>query len=460
MKGKGSFALVAAILLVTTGLAGCATPQQGEAAASACLDGSGSGGTESASMAGTAPTTTDADTSSNREEIGIDSVEAQQTGDPIKIGTLLPLTGQLKDFGPDMQKAVELAVQEVNDAGGVQGREVQVVQGDSKTDPSEAPQELNRLRQEGIVAFVGAASSGVSSSVIEQAVSNELVMITPASTSPALTDRQNNGFFYRVPPSDALQGKVMAQLLEDDGVDSIATVFVNNDYGQGFNDVLVNEYDGTVEAEVSFDNDATQFGSEVSELSNADAEAIVAIMYPGNGVPIMREAFNQGLTGEAKFYFSEGVKDESGFVAKVGNTSEGTSILEGCKGTTPEDFESNATKNFEQKFEQEYDHKPGLFAAHSYDAAVGLMAAMAYQGSDDPSEFKQSMRTVWNAPGQAVSDPAQAVTLASAGTDIDYEGASGNFDWNEKGEPDTGLYGIWEIQADGSIEILESGIQP
>lgn len=458
LQGKGSFAIIAGLLMLTAGLTGCATPGPGpgQGAASACLGQDGGQGTaESHGGAEASP-----EVPVDGEQLAPASLQQNQS-EPIKIGTLLPLTGQLKNFGPDMQAAVELAAQEINDGGGVLGRSIEIAQGDSQTDPSQAPSELNRLiTEEDIVGFVGAASSGVSGSVIEQAVNNEIVMVSPASTSPALTEqRDNNRFFYRVVPSDALQGRVMAQLLENDGISTISTLYVNNDYGQGFNDVLVESFSGTVENQVGFDNDATQFSSQVSQVGQGNPEAVVFIGYPGNGVPIMREAFSQGLTQEVEFYFSEGVQDQS-FVNDVGNTTEGVPILAGCKGTTPQDVTTNASKDFREKFREEYDREPGLFAAHSYDALTAMAAAIAQAGTDDPSEFKQEMLSVWNSPGQKVSDPARAVALASTGTEIDYEGASNDFDWAEDGEPETGVYGIWQVQRNGTITTLETGVQP
>lgn len=408
-KGTGRFAVIAAILMVTTGLAGCATPDQ------------------------------------------------TGTDEPIKVGTLLPLTGSLQAFGPDMQSAVELAAQDVNDAGGVMDREIEIVQGDSQTDSAQAPQELNRLIQEGVVGVVGAASSGVTNSVIEQAVSNGIVLITPASTSPALTARENDGFFFRVPPNDVLQGKVMADLLEQDNVTSISTLYVNNDYGQGLSDQLVEEFDGEVLETVSFDEDATQFSSEVSQAAQGDPDAIVAVMYPGNGVPIMRSAFDQGITENTDFYFSEGVFSGS-FVDDVGTTGNGTSILEGYKGTTPEALLTPGPESFQNRFNSTYGHAPGLFAAQSYDAAAAIALGMAYAESTDPDEFKKGMETIWNAPGQKVSDLGEALSLVENGTDINWAGPSGDFNWNEDHDPVRGTYGIWQV-VDGELEVLESGIE-
>ena len=459
---KPRFGLFACTILIAAALAGCAAPEDDttnggtDAALSACLGGRAM----SAASLGTA------EEASAGEVLAPLAAAAQQNGtdllDPIKVGTLLPLTGGLSVFGPDMQSAVELAVMDINGAGGVMGRQIELVTGDSRTDPAQAPQEAARLIQAGVVAVIGAASSGVTGSFLGQTVENGVLLVTPASTAPSLVERQNDGLFYRVPPSDALQGKVMAKLLADDGVTSVATLFVNNDYGQGFNEIMVEEfttkYGGTVTAEVGFDDKATTFDSEVLSAASDDPDAIVYVGYPGTGVPLLRQAFSAGVTTEVPFYFSEGVFDQS-FLDDVGTDQDGNHLIAGCKGTTPEILLGSGDATFQTRFESEFGHAPSLFSAQSYDAMIAIALAMAHSGSDDAQVFKGSMLDVWNAPGEKVSDVATALTLAATGTDIDWSGPSGDFDWSAAGEPIKGVYTIWAVGEDGQIETVEGGIE-
>ncbi len=413
--GKGNLAMMTAILLVTAGLAGCATPED--------------------------------------------------EGETIKIGTLLPITGNLATFGPDMQRAVELAVEEINDAGGIDGRNIEVVNEDSRTDPAQAPQAMQRLINEGVVAVVGAASSGVTSSVRQAAVDNKVVLITPASTGPALTEEDNDGFFFRVPPNDVMQGQVLAQVLAEDNITRVATLFVNNDYGQGLNDALkdtfLTEYQGAVQNEVEFDDKSTTFDSEVRDANTGSPDAIVYIGYPGTGVPIMQAAQNQGVVEETPFYFSEGVFSES-FVSDVGQNDEGEFILAGFKGSTPEALTGATTAaSFAERFNDGFGHDPELFAAQSFDATMAIALGIAAANSDDPADFKSFMRDAWNSPGQKVSseDLAGAIEKAADGQDVDYRGVSTDFDWNNDNDPVRGLYAVWQVQDDGSIELTQRDIE-
>lgn len=417
-SGKARFALIASIALLTTGLAGCAAP-----------DGEGA----------------------------------------IRIGTILPLTGDLDTFGPDMERAVQMAISDVNQAGGLLGsRQVEHVSGDSRTDEAQAPQEFQRLVQEGVAGVVGAASSGVTGSILGSAVDNEIMLVSPASTSPALTDRDNDGFFYRVPPNDALQGKVMAELLADENVTRAATLYVNNDYGQGFDEVLFNEFtsqlSGIIQNRVAYDPKATSFQSEIQQANQGDPDAIVFIGYPDTGTTIMRQAHEMGVLEGTDIYFSEGVFSES-FVDDVGQDQEGDYILEGFQGTTPQILlggeEGGVASSFIDRFEQEYGHEPGLFAAQSYDAAMSIMLAIQASGSTDAADYKDAMLDVWNSPGEKVSaqDIGKGLRTLGDGGEIDYQGVSGDFEWNEDGDPVRGIYAIWQVQDDGSIAVSDRGIE-
>ncbi|MDX1611185.1 MAG: ABC transporter substrate-binding protein, partial [Candidatus Thermoplasmatota archaeon] len=315
---------------------------------------------------------------------------------------------------------------------------------------SAAPDELQRLIEEGVAGVVGAASSGVTGSILPTAVQNEIVLTTPASTSPALTERENDGFFFRVPPPDSLQGQAMAQLLADDGCEDINILAVNNDYGTGFAETLESAYTAGATNTVFYDEDAASFDTEISQATSGDFSALVFIGYPGQATPMMTSLLNNGRLGDFPIYFSEGVKDPA-FINDVGNGPSGNPALAGFQGTTPAG-NTNATADFKAEFEEAYDHAPGLFAAESYDAAMYMLLAIHDAGTDDPAVWKSSMQRVANPPGVQTSDVDQALTLLSAGQDIDWIGAASDLTWDERGEVTSGTYAFWSVAEDGTIE--------
>ena len=163
---------------------------------------------------------------------------ATAAGDGVlKIGTLLPQTGSLAFLGPPEFAGVDLAIKDINAAGGVLGKDV--VQsdpdsGDTSTDI--ASQSVNKLLTEKVDAIVGAASSGVSLTVIDKITGSGVVQFSPANTSPTFTDYKDNGLYFRTAPSDVLQGRVLGDLMIEDGASTVGILALQDPYGTGLAD--------------------------------------------------------------------------------------------------------------------------------------------------------------------------------------------------------------------------------
>lgn len=291
-----------------------------------------------------------------------------------KLGSVLPLTGDLSPFGPSAEKAVQLAVKKVNENGGVNDQDVIHISEDSETSQQAAPQAVSRLvNVEGIHGLVGAMGSGISLSFIDQIAQAGIPMISPSNTAPTFsttygTQGGDNGWYFRTVPADTLQGKVMTQLVIDSGYSKTAILAINNDYGVGFGDIFQQEYETDDPAAaggrditdyVKYDPEATTFGSTVDDVVGAnepaeDPEAVVVIGYPDTVTAIMTNAFEKGYAGpngSVDWFFSEGLKDESGFVDEVNKTDDGEYILAGYRGTTPE---FDIGQEFATDFQNEY----------------------------------------------------------------------------------------------------------
>jgi ABC-type branched-subunit amino acid transport system substrate-binding protein len=156
--------------------------------------------------------------------------------DSVKLGALLPMTGSLQSYGEPCLNGIKLAQKQINQAGGVLGSELKISVGDTQTKPQpgiDAAQKLVSIQ--GVSGIVGALSSGVSVPVAQSVSSKEKVpQISPASTSPVITDLEDNDFMFRSVPSDALQGMAMAQVVANESdFTNTAILYVNNDYGEG-----------------------------------------------------------------------------------------------------------------------------------------------------------------------------------------------------------------------------------
>ena len=188
--------------------------------------------------------------------------------DPLKIGILVPFTGDLSDFGPAFFDAAKLAAQEINAAGGVFGQDIVLVDADTGTVEATGVESANTLIDvEGVSAIVGAASSGVTLPIAEAVTGPAcILMISPSSTSPALTLVADNDFLFRSTISDAAQGVVLAELAIDLGFTSVCTFFVNTAYGEGLADQFKETFEalgGTVPAAVPHEQEQTSYTSEL-----------------------------------------------------------------------------------------------------------------------------------------------------------------------------------------------------
>ena len=188
--------------------------------------------------------------------------------DPLKIGILVPFTGDLSDFGPAFFDAAKLAAQEINAAGGVFGQDIELVDADTGTVEATGVESANTLIDvEGVSAIVGAASSGVTLPIAESVTGPAgILMISPSSTSPALTLVADNDFLFRSTISDAAQGVVLAELAIELGFTSVCTFFVNTAYGEGLSDQFKETFEslgGTVPAAVPHEQEQTTYVSEL-----------------------------------------------------------------------------------------------------------------------------------------------------------------------------------------------------
>ncbi len=231
--------------------------------------------------------------------VELGTTTATRQGDNVlKIGSLLPETGSLAYLGPPEFAGVELAIEEINAAGGVLGNPIEYSQGDSgDTTTDIASTTSDRLISENVDAIIGAASSSVTLTVIDKIVAAGITMFSPANTTPVLSDYADNNLYFRNAPSDLLQGAVLADLITADGNASVYILNLDDAYGNGLaNAVAAVLGDGTVEVlgQKAYDPAATTFDAEIAEIVAADPDAIVLITFE-EGSRILRGLVEAGI---------------------------------------------------------------------------------------------------------------------------------------------------------------------
>ncbi len=221
----------------------------------------------------------------------------------LKIGGLLPETGNLAFLGAPMIAGVEYAIQVLNDNGGVLGKPVEYSAGDSgDTSTDTASVTVDRLLKEGVDAIIGAASSGVSLTVIDKITAAGVIQFSPANTSPKLTSYADNGLFFRNAPPDDLQGAVLAEVIVADGAQSVYIMALDDAYGTGLANVVEEVLTAAgvkVLGKKIYDPKATTFDAEVGEVVTANPDAIVLITFD-EGSRILRTMVENGVGPKAK----------------------------------------------------------------------------------------------------------------------------------------------------------------
>lgn len=387
--------------------------------------------------------------------------------DELRLGVILPATGDLASIGQPMVKSIDMLVETVNDCGGVLGKPINLFKEDDRTQPpagAEAARKLISVDRVG--AIVGAFASSVSSAALAIAVPNKVVMISPGSTSPVFTERAQkgelNGYWYRTAPPDTYQASALANLAYKKGARKVATLVINNDYGIGFERAFVTAFEklgGEIVNKANptrYDPQATTFDSEAKSAFGSKPDAVAAVLYPESGGAVLKAAYEQGLTQGVQILLTDGVQTEE-FPKLVGKTPEGKLILAGALGTVP-GADGKSLEAFTKKFKEKKNEGLGAFVAHSYDAAALVAIAAESAKSGTGEAIKSKIREIANPPGVEVTDVCEALKLAKAGTDIDFQGASGNVDLDEFGDV-RGSYDVWTVKEDGKLEIVDR-VQP
>ena len=394
----------------------------------------------------TAPETTD-------DMVESETVQAAPscTGDSdgvLAIATVLPETGNLAFLGPPEFAGAELAIEEINEAGGALGADVTLDQGDSgDTSTDIANQTVDRQLAAGADAFIGAASSGVSFTFIDKLVENCKIHFSPANTSPDFTDYADDDLYFRTAPSDVLQGRVLADLMIEEGVTTATFMALQDPYGEGllkYSTEPFADQGGEIVEQFTYDPQAAEFSAEVDKVVSGDPEALVIIGFEETS-KILTSLFEAGFTpdsGKKIFLVDGNVGNALGEQLPAGS-------MEGIQGTLPA---AEITGDFQDRL---LAVDPELidfsYGPETYDAVIIVALAAQIAGTDDPAAIAAQINGVTR-DGEKCTTYADCVALIEAGTDIDYDGPSGPQTFGPEGEPTEASFKILTYDADNKVE--------
>lgn len=372
----------------------------------------------------------------------------------LRLGSIMPLTGGLDDFGPGMSAAVELAVADINAAGGVFGRSVELLAVDSGTDPAVARAAAERLvATDRVDAIMGAAASGVTmAGVLPVTVPAGRVVCSGSATSPALAAFDDGGLFFRTAPSDAFQSVPLVDWIAADGHRRVAVINRADDYGQAFADLAL----GTlakkgieVVARVAVEPHANDFDAGVASVASASPDAVLLILFPEDGALILKSMIAHGIgPKDLAVYATDGLASDDLGAAVA---PDAPAVVDGIKGTRPGAAEEPT--RFNARLVAEKGVADVTFAGQFYDCTVAAALAALAAGSDDPAALATMLAEV-STGGTKCADFAACAKLIAAGEDVDFDGVTG-FDLDQNGETAAGVYELWQFSG-GAIAPIKT----
>jgi ABC-type branched-subunit amino acid transport system substrate-binding protein len=388
----------------------------------------------------------------DEEGAATETAAAEAVSFELRIGPVLPLTGDLASFGPSQAEAARIAVERIQQALTAKGlADVQVTLLDVEDDGgrSQAGVEgaTKLVQTDDVSVLLGTMASSVTIPIAESvAIPNEVVQITPTSTAPEITELADDGYVWRILSSDTLQGSALVDAAADAfGSDATINVGARNDaFGTALKQLFEQGWKdggGTIGASVTWNPEAAAFDTEARQLAGGSPDGWVIIDFPETFAKVGPALVRAGGWDPAKTFMTEAMRNADE-LKKIGRQA-----TNGLRGTAPTSEDAPARDPFDTLFEQEAKKGTPLtgFEGASFDAVMLAFLAALDAGSSEPAEIKGSLGAVSGPPGTKYTfeDLDQAVQDLVDGKDIDYEGAWGPIDFDENGDPGSAIYEVW-----------------
>jgi neutral amino acid transport system substrate-binding protein len=399
----------------------------------------------------------------------------------LKIGTVLSITGGLAAFGTRNQLAVIMAVEEINNQGGVLGQPIQLFHQNDDTKPTPARTAATTLiSQNRVDAIVGATGSGQCAAVVPVARDNNVFEVSGSCTSVIFANLTlTGGWWARTAPPDLYQSVVAASYVAtNESLTRAAVIGINNPYGVGLAQLFADNFErfgGTITTNSPVIITEVQFGATdyTTDLESAldvtpAPEIVYVVAYPPDGILLMKN-FESGKAthpgwANVRLLFSEGVFEQAAFLDVLRNPPNNFDIS-GYEGTAPSAYGGVTGPEYDDwldLYRARWGVDAFLFDDNNYDAAYLIALAAQKGGVATGQAIKDNIFAIANPPGTQIfpGEWAKALQEIQAGRDIDYEGASGSVNINEFGDALSG-YVIWGVNATGravNLQIFPEGL--
>lgn len=349
-------------------------------------------------------------------------------GATVKIGFLNDATGPIAVYAGGFVAASQIAVGLANTIGYSNGVQFEIVYADSGCDSTMGGTAAQTLVDAGVWGVVGAACSGASMGANAVLSAAGIPQVSYASTSPDLSDAAAYPSFFRVVPSDAFQGSVVADVMAADMQDNVAVVHMTNAYGSGLADAFVGNMDAaSICTQIGYEETATDFTSIVSTVVNEGCTSVMLVSYAADGAALIEEMALQGYTGA--IYGADGIA-EVGLAADMADKS----LVDGVIATKPAAAGGMTTVGmvFAAQCMANPDCAGGIYTAEAFDA-VYIVAFAAFT---------------------ALATPGITPDMAIAGTGNGLEGASGGITFLANGDVPAAGFCIGEFSHDATTDTV------
>lgn len=335
----------------------------------------------------------------------------QQTGDSILLGCVGPLTGGYANYGISVHNGIELAVEEINANGGVNGKQLALSFQDSQGDPESAVNAYGKLMDDGMAVSLGTVFSGEMASVTAAAREDDILLLTPSGSNDQCIDGNDKAF--RVCFYDSYQGAAAAEFIKDNQLaDAVGILYESDyDYSVGLYNAFVEkaaEIGLTIQETQTFTTTtATDFTTQIDALAASGVKVVFMPIYAEEASTFLTQAKTKGSFAEDVYFF--GADGLDGILGKV---EQDPTIADNVLMLTPfaADSSNEKVQTFVSAYQAAYNATPDQFAADGYDAVYAVKAALEKTGGD-----------------------TSGAALAEAMTQITVEGVTGTMTWDASG---------------------------
>ncbi|WP_324408686.1 ABC transporter substrate-binding protein [Bradyrhizobium sp.] len=374
-----------------------------------------------------------------------------QQGDPIRIGLIIPLTGATSQFGATMAQAAKIAETEINSAGGVRGRPIQIVIEDDQSNPEAAVRAAHKLIDiDKVVAIGGSYASAVTSAIAPLCWEGKTVLLT-SSGADSITKLPHQGYIFRTSPTVTLQGNRVGNFAVELGAKKMFFLGPQTPFAQSYIEIIsgIFKASGGTGAGLVYEDKKSSYRSEVDQALKDSPDVIVLGGYVPDTSVVLKDLYRAGFTGK-KIGFSFGVNDA---LAKAvpAEVSEGTYSL------VPSASEnSDAYRRLIAKM-----NRPSLdsYSCQVYDHVVlaSLALAHASSGQADGTAVRDNLRAIsQDSEGERTDDAVEALRLITSGARVNYDGASGPLEFADNGDV-KGVFFRYEQVEDGKLVVRKVG---